>query len=64
MRPDIRPFLQTTQAPAAPVQDKAAQARKAAVSVTGSPGQSRIPKSNGTIEDDIRAAFEEVAGSA
>lgn len=64
MRPDIRPFLQTTQAPAAPVQDKAAQARKAAVSVTGSPGQSRIPKSNGTIEDDIRAAFEEVAGTA
>jgi hypothetical protein len=64
MRPDIRPFLQTTQAPAAPVQDKATQARKAAVSVTGSPGQSRIPKSNGTIEDDIRAAFEEVAGSA
>jgi hypothetical protein len=64
MRPDIRPFLQTTQAPAAPVQDKAAQARRAAVSVTGSPGQARIPKSNGTIEDDIRAAFEEVAGSA
>jgi len=64
MRPDIRPFLQTTQAPAAPVQDKAAQARRAAVSVTGSPGQTRIPKSNGSIEDDIRAAFEEVAGAA
>lgn len=64
MRPDIRPFLQTTQAPAAPVQDKAAQARRAAVSVTGSPGQTRVPKSNGSIEDDIRAAFEEVAGSA
>ena len=64
MRPDIRPFLQTTQAPATPVQDKAAQARRAAVSVTGSPGQTRVPKSNGSIEDDIRAAFEEVAGSA
>jgi len=64
MRPDIRPFLLPSQAPAAPVQDKAAQARRAAVSVTGSPGQARIPKSNGTIEDDIRAAFEEVAGSA
>ena len=64
MRPDIRPFLQTAQAPAVPMQDKAAQARKAAVSVTGSPGQSRIPKSNGSIEDDIRAAFEEVAGTA
>ena len=64
MRPDIRPFLQTTPAPAAPVQDKAAQARRAAVSVTGSPGQTRVPKSNGSIEDDIRAAFEEVAGSA
>jgi hypothetical protein len=64
MRPDIRPFLQTAQAPAAPVQDKAAQARRAAVSVTGSPGQTRIPKSNGSIEDDIRAAFEEVAGAA
>jgi hypothetical protein len=64
MRPDIRPFLQTVQAPAVPVQEKVAQAKRAAVSVTGSPGQSRIPKSNGTIEDDIRAAFEEVAGSA
>jgi hypothetical protein len=64
MRPDIRPFLQTTQAPAAPTQDKAAQARRAAVSVTGSPGKPPIPKSNGTIEDDIRAAFEEVAGTA
>ena len=64
MRPDIRPFLQTAQAPAAPMQDKAAQARRAAVSVTGSPGQSRIPKSNGSIEDDIRAAFEEVTGAA
>jgi hypothetical protein len=64
MRPDIRPFLQTAQAPAVPVQDKAAQARRAAVSVTGSPGQTRIPKSNGSIEDDIRAAFEEVAGAA
>jgi hypothetical protein len=64
MRPDIRPFLQTAQAPAGPVQDKAAQARRAAVSVTGSPGQSRIPKSNGSIEDDIRAAFEEVTGAA
>jgi hypothetical protein len=64
MRPDIRPFLQTAQAPAAPVQGKAAQARRAAVSVTGSPGQTRIPKSNGSIEDDIRAAFEEVAGAA
>jgi hypothetical protein len=64
MRPDIRPFLQTAQAPAVPVQEKVAQAKRAAVSVTGSPGQSRIPKSNGTIEDDIRAAFEEVAGSA
>lgn len=64
MRPDIRPFLQTAQAPANPVQDKAAQARRAAVSVTGSPGQTRVPKSNGSIEDDIRAAFEEVAGSA
>ena len=64
MRPDIRPFLQTAQASAAPVQGKAAQARRAAVSVTGSPGQTRIPKSNGSIEDDIRAAFEEVAGAA
>lgn len=64
MRPDIRPFLQTTQAPAVPTQDKAAQARRAAVSVTGSPGKSPIPKSNGSIEDDIRAAFEEVAGTA
>ncbi len=64
MRPDIRPFLQTAQAPAAPMQDKAAQARRAAVSVTGSPGQTAIRKSNGSIEDDIRAAFEEVAGSA
>jgi len=64
MRPDIRPFLQTAQAPAVPVQDKAAQARRAAVSVTGSPGQTAIRKSNGTIEDDIRAAFEEVSGTA
>lgn len=64
MRPDIRPFLQNAQAPAAPVQDKAAQARRAAVSVTGSPGQTAIRKSNGSIEDDIRAAFEEVAGTA
>ena len=64
MRPDIRPFLQTAQAPAAPMQDKAAQARRAAVSVTGSPGQTAIRKSNGSIEDDIRAAFEEVAGTA
>jgi len=62
--PTIRPLLQTTQAPAAPMQDKAAQARRAAVSVTGSPGKSPIPKSNGSIEDDIRAAFQEVAGSA
>jgi len=64
MRPDIRPFLQTAQAPAASMQDKAAQARRAAVSVTGSPGQTAIRKSNGSIEDDIRAAFEEVAGTA
>jgi hypothetical protein len=64
MRPDIRPLLQTTQVQAAPAQDKAAQARRAAVSVTGSPGQTGIRKSNGTIEDDIRAAFEEVAGTA
>ena len=64
MRPDIRPFLQTAQAPAVPMQDKAAQARRAAVSVTGSPGQTAIRKSNGSIEDDIRAAFEEVAGTA
>lgn len=64
MRPDIRPFLQTTQVQADPVQDKAAQARRAAVSVTGSPGKSPIPKSNGSIEDDIRAAFDEVAGTA
>jgi len=64
MRPDIRPFLQPPQAPAVPVQDKAAQARKAAVIVTGSPGQTAIRKSNGSIEDDIRAAFEEVAGTA
>jgi hypothetical protein len=64
MRPDIRPLLQTTQVQAAPAQDKAAQARRAAVSVTGSPGQTGIRKSNGSIEDDIRAAFEEVAGTA
>jgi hypothetical protein len=64
MRPDIRPFLQTAQAPAVPMQDKAAQARRAAVSVTGSPGQTAIRKSNGSIEDDIRAAFDEVAGTA
>lgn len=64
MRPDIRPFLQSTQAPAVATQDKAAQARRAAVSVTGSPGQTAIRKSNGSIEDDIRAAFEEVAGTA
>lgn len=64
MRPDIRPFLQTAQAPAVTTQGKATQARRAAVSVTGSPGQTRVPKSNGSIEDDIRAAFEEVAGSA
>jgi hypothetical protein len=63
MRPDIRPFLQPKQT-AAPTQDRAAQARRAAVSVTGSPGNTPIRKSNGTIEDDIRAAFEEVAGSA
>jgi hypothetical protein len=64
MRPDIRPLLQTPQAPAVAVQDRAAQARRAAVSVTGSPGQTAIRKSNGTIEDDIRAAFEEVSGNA
>ncbi len=65
MRPDIRPLLQTAQpSPANVTQDKAAQARRAAVSVTGSPGKSPIPKSNGSIEDDIRAAFQEVAGSA
>jgi len=64
MRPDIRPFLQTTQAPAAPTQDKAAQARRAAVSVTGSPGKSPIPRSNGTIEGDIAAAWDELAGNA
>jgi hypothetical protein len=66
MRDDIWPLLQP--APAAlsghQMQDKAAQARRAAVSVTGSPGKSPIPKSNGSIEDDIRAAFQEVAGSA
>jgi hypothetical protein len=65
MRPDIRPLLQTPQpSPASVMQDKAAKARSAAVSVTGSPGKPPVPKSNGTIEDDIRAAFEEVAGSA
>jgi hypothetical protein len=65
MRDDIRPLLQTAQqSPANVTQGKAAQARRAAVSVTGSPGQTRIPKSNGSIEDDIRAAFEEVAGAA
>lgn len=64
MRPDIRPFLQTAQAPAVTTQGKATQARRAAVSVTGSPGQTAIRKSNGSIEDDIRAAFEEVAGTA
>jgi hypothetical protein len=65
MRPDIRPLLQTPQpSPASVNQDKAVKARAAAVSVTGSPGKPPIPKSNGSIEDDIRAAFEEVAGSA
>lgn len=63
MRPDIRPLLQTAQA-AAPVQNKAVQARRAAVSVTGSPGNTPIPKSNGTIEDDIRSAWDEVVGTA
>ncbi len=41
MRPDIRPLLQTAQpSPANVTQDKAAQARRAAVSVTGAPGNS------------------------
>jgi len=64
MRPDIRPFLQTTQAPAVDTQGKAAQARRAAVSVTGSPGQAAIHRSNGTIEGDALAAWDELAGNA
>jgi hypothetical protein len=48
----------------APKQDKVTQARKAAASVTGAPGNPAIPKSNGSIEDDIRLAFLEAGGQA
>lgn len=63
MNSEIRPLL--IQAPV-PVQQKAKveQAKRAAASITGSPGNPVAPKSNGSIEDEIRAAFYEVAGSA
>lgn len=63
MNPEIRPLLTKPQ----PVQNtaKADQAKRAAVSVTGSPAsQPNVPKSNGTIEDDIRLAMAEVSGQA
>lgn len=67
MRPDIRPFLQTVQAPA-PVVDrqKTERAKAAGVSVTGAPSTAPIAASNGSgsIEDDIRAAFGELQGRA
>lgn len=63
MNPEIRPLLM--QAPA-PVQQKAKveQAKRAAASITGSPGNPVQPKSNGSIEDDLRSAFLEVSGTA
>lgn len=64
MRPDIRPLLQTPQV--AKVQDNVAKAKAAAVSVTGSPANARGASNNatGSIEDDIRKAYEELSGQA
>lgn len=64
MNPDIRPLI--TQAVVSPDKAKAERARKAAGSVTGSPTQSgqAVPKSSGSIEDDLKAAMAEVMGQA
>lgn len=67
MRPDIRPLLQTPQVKADPAKDreKAAKAKAAGSSVTGSPSAAGAPsKSNGTIEDDIRLAIQQVTSRA
>ena len=64
MRPDIRPLLMQPVNQSAPKQDKVTQERRAAASVTGAPGNPAIPKSNGSIEDDIRLAFLEAGGQA
>lgn len=63
--PTIRPILLQQQA-AKPANDpnRAAKAKLASVSVTGSPGNGPLPTSNGTIEDDIRLAISQAAGRA
>jgi hypothetical protein len=64
MRDDIRPLLQTAQVTKDPANVQKAKA--AAVSITGSPAQARVPQTNATssIEDDIRAAILETQGQA
>jgi len=62
--PTIRPLLLQQQAKPAVDPNRAAKAKQAGVSVTGSPGNAPPPTSNGTIEDDIRLAISQAAGRA
>ncbi len=62
MRADIRPLL--TQSVDRADTAKTMRAKSAAVSVTGSPASASPVASSGSIEDDIRAAMQQVAGRA
>ena len=63
--PTIRPILLQQQAAPKPADpNRAAKARLASVSVTGSPGNGPLPTSTGTIEDDVRLAISQAAGRA
>lgn len=62
--PTIRPLLMQQQAKPAIDPNRALKAKMAGASVTGSPGNSPPPTSNGTIEDDVRLAISQAAGRA
>ena len=62
--PTIRPLLLQQQAKPAVDPNRAAKAKLAGASVTGSPGNTPPPTSNGSIEDDVRLAISQAAGRA
>lgn len=63
MRPDIRSLLQVPQVSKQADVEKVERAKRAGASVTGSPAETGSAyKSNGSIEDDIRAAMAEANG--
>lgn len=64
MRPDIRPLLQTAQTRVAADPKEVARKKAAGASVTGSPAETRAGQANpnGSIDDDIRMALQELNG--